>query len=161
MSAKPNVKVVVDTREQDPWEFENLESASGTLQTGDYSIVGLEHLVAIERKSLPDLLGCIGSDRDRFKRELQRLRAYRFRLLVVEATSIEIEAGDWRSKLHPNHVLGSLAAWQAQFGLPVWLGGSHASSAEFAERFLYQCARQLANEASAVAPLLSQEAVTA
>jgi hypothetical protein len=29
----------------------------GTLDTGDYSLRGLEHVIRIERKSLPDLLG--------------------------------------------------------------------------------------------------------
>ena len=54
-------------------------------------------MVAVERKTMDDLLACVGRERDRFKRELQRLRAYRFRLLVVEADAAVIEAGDWRS----------------------------------------------------------------
>jgi len=33
--------------------------------------VGLEDRVGIERKSLSDLLGCIGGSRDRFERELE------------------------------------------------------------------------------------------
>lgn len=141
---------IIDTREQEPFEFVNMPSAPGTLTTGDYSVKGLEHLVAVERKSLPDLLGCVGGDRDRFKRELQRLRAYRFRLLVIEATAAEIEAGGWRCKVHPNSVIGSLAGWAAQYGLPVWLGGSHESCGRFVERFLYQAARAVVLEAEAV-----------
>ena len=35
----------------------------------------------------------VGHGRDRFKRELQRLRAFRFKLLVVEATAAELESG--------------------------------------------------------------------
>jgi hypothetical protein len=35
----------------------------------------LEHVVAIERKSLGDLIGCIGVERERFDRVVQRLLA--------------------------------------------------------------------------------------
>ncbi len=119
MKVEPTI--IVDSREQNPLRFDSLPVRVGTLDTGDYSIAGLEHFIAVERKSLDDLLACIGRERDRFKRELQRLRAYRFRLLVVETDAAVLEAGDWRSRLTPSHVLGSCAAWTAQYSLPGWL----------------------------------------
>lgn len=152
---KIEATVIVDSREQQPLVFDNLPAVTGTLSTGDYSVVGLEHLIAVERKELGDLLACCGRERDRFKRELQRLRAYRFRLLVVEADAATLEAGAWRSKLKPAHVLGALAAWTAQYGLPVWLGGDHAAAGRFVERFLYQAARCVATELSAADSLLA------
>ncbi|MCZ6652966.1 MAG: ERCC4 domain-containing protein [Planctomycetota bacterium] len=142
--------IIIDTREQTPWSFHNLPSEPGSLSTGDYSIAGLAHLVAIERKSLSDLLACVGIHRDRFKRELQRLRAYRFRCLVVEANYADLERGEWRSKIQPASVLGSLAAWQAQFSLPVMLVGTREAGARFCERFLYQAARCIAAENAAL-----------
>ena len=142
--------IIIDSREQHPWSFSNLPSEPGSLSTGDYSIVGLTHLVAVERKSLPDLLACIGYERDRFKRELQRLRAYRFRALIIEASYADLECGEWRSKIQPASVLGSLAAWQAQYALPIWLAGDHKAGAEFCERFLYQAARCVAQENAAL-----------
>lgn len=150
--------LIIDTREQAPFTFANLPSEPGTLDAGDYSVRGLEHLVAVERKSLDDLLACVGRERERFKRELQRLRAYRFRLLIVEASAADLEAGHWHSKLTPAHVLGSLAAWTAQYTLPVWLGGTHDESGRFAERFLYQAARTVAGEAEAVFGKLKESA---
>jgi len=42
--------IVVDTREQKPWVFENYSTAHHKLDTGDYSIQGLENIIAIERK---------------------------------------------------------------------------------------------------------------
>ena len=152
MKIEPHI--VIDSREQTPLAFENLPAEVGTLGTGDYSIRGLEHLIAVERKSLPDLLACCGRERDRFKRELQRLKAYPFRLLVIETTAAELEAGDWRSKLKPNHVLGSLAAWQAQYSLPVWLGGDRAACGRFVEKFLYQAARTIASDYSSASGFL-------
>ncbi len=142
--------VIIDTREQNPWTFANLPTEPGSLSTGDYSVRGLEHLISIERKSLDDLLACVGRERDRFKSELQRLRAYRFRALVIEADYANLEAGRWRSQLKPSHVLGSLAAWQAQYSLPVMLARDHESGERFAERFLYQAARCVAEENAAL-----------
>ncbi|MCH8854262.1 MAG: ERCC4 domain-containing protein [Planctomycetes bacterium] len=142
--------IVIDSREQVPWSFCNLPSEPGTLGTGDYSLKNLTHLVAIERKSLDDLLACIGIHRDRFKRELQRLRAFRFRCLVVEASYADLEGGGWRSKIQPAAVLGSLSAWMAQFDLPIWLAGDHQAAGRFAERYLYQCARLIASENAAL-----------
>ena len=69
--------IAVDTREQQPWSFSNLPSTRMTLQTGDYSVVGLVDRITIERKSLGDLLGTIGQGRDpdsAFMRRLERMR---------------------------------------------------------------------------------------
>jgi hypothetical protein len=42
--------IIIDTREQKPWEFSNHATANHKLDTGDYSIQGLESVLAIERK---------------------------------------------------------------------------------------------------------------
>ena len=76
---KPDqVVAIIDTREQAPLDLSPLRSEAGTLATGDYSVKGLVNVVAIERKSLTDLLGCIGQDRERFDREVIRLLAIPF-----------------------------------------------------------------------------------
>ncbi|MCA1987342.1 MAG: hypothetical protein LDL27_12865, partial [Desulfovibrio sp.] len=68
------MKIVVDTREQRPFRFERWPAVilePGTLPTGDYSLPGLAHRVALERKSLDDLVSCLKSTgRERFEREL-------------------------------------------------------------------------------------------
>ena len=69
------VVCIVDTREQLPLNLDPLRTEPATLPTGDYSLKGLEHHVCIERKSLDDLLGCVGRDRERFERELHRMLA--------------------------------------------------------------------------------------
>ena len=142
--------IVIDSREQRPWEFHNLPSEPGSLSAGDYSLRNLTHLISVERKSLDDLLACVGIHRDRFKRELQRLKAYRFRALITETDHSTLERGMWRSKIQPSHVLGSLAAWQCQYSLPVMLVGTHEADARFCERFLYQAARCVAQENKAI-----------
>ena len=93
--------VVIDTREQLPWTFGGLWSDSSarggrrpivvdqrvaTLQQGDYSLVGHESQVAIERKSLADLFGTLGQGRERFERELARLAELDRAAIVIEAS---------------------------------------------------------------------------
>ena len=60
----------------------------------------------------------------------------------------------WRSALKPTHVLGSLAAWTAQYGLAVWLAGTHEAAGRFVERYLYQCARAVLAENSSTVGLI-------
>jgi len=138
---KPEPTIIIDTREQNPLDFPNLSTTVAGLDVADYSIVGLQHRIGCERKSLPDLVACCGSERDRFVRELERLQGRRFRGVVVEATLAEIEADGWRSRIIPNVVLGSIASWSARFGLPFFFCGDHAATGRFTERWLYMSAR--------------------
>jgi DNA excision repair protein ERCC-4 len=81
-----SVTAVIDTRERHPLDLAPLRTITATLTTGDYSIQGLESIVAIERKELGDLLSCVGVEHERFEREVQRLLAYPVRCIVVEST---------------------------------------------------------------------------
>lgn len=95
------VTAIVDTREQTPLDLAPLTVEVGTLPTGDYSVKGLESIVAIERKSLTDLLGCIGQDRERFEREVMRLLAYPVRAIIIEATCRKLRPGNGGQRSHP------------------------------------------------------------
>lgn len=144
---EPNiVTAIIDTREQTPLELNPLNSMRGTLVTGDYSIVGLTHVIAIERKSLQDLIMCVGQERERFEKEIQRLLAYPVRALVVEAHWIEIEQQKYRGEVHPNSAIGSMLGWIAQ-GLPIIMAGDHERAGRFVSRMLFTAARRRYNEA--------------
>lgn len=145
-----HVTAIIDTREQCPLDLAPLRTRRGTLATGDYSISGLENVVAVERKSLSDLLGCIGQERERFDREVQRLLAYPVRALVVESTWSDIEAGGWRSKVTPAAALGSLLGWMAM-GLPVVMAGDHDRAGRYVGRLLFLAARRRWRELRALA----------
>jgi ERCC4-type nuclease len=147
------VTAVIDTREQLPLDLTPLRSVAGTLTTGDYSVLGLVDVVAIERKSLPDLLTCIGAERERFDREVVRLLAYPVRALVVESTWGEVEAGDWRPKVTPAAAVGSLLGWIAA-GLPIVMAGDHARAGRVVGRLLYTAARRRWREARALLALV-------
>jgi len=54
--------VLIDSREQTPLHFEHLESRLATLQSGDYSVLGVQESFAVERKTTQDLVACCIGD---------------------------------------------------------------------------------------------------
>ena len=149
-----NVTAVIDTREQRPLDLAPLRTEAGSLVTGDYSVKGLESVVAVERKSLPDLLACIGQERERFDREVQRLLAYPCRAIVIEAAWSDLENGGWRSQVTPAAAVGSVLGWIAA-GIPVIMAGDHARAGRYVSRLLFTAARRRWREArSLVLPIV-------
>lgn len=136
-----SVTAIIDTREQLPLDLAPLRMERGTLTTGDYSVKGMEQIVSLERKSLDDLLCCIGSDRERFDREVQRLLAYPVRCLIIESGWQHLERGGWRSKVTPAAAIGSCLGWIAA-GLPIVMAYDHERAGRFASRILYTAARR-------------------
>jgi ERCC4-type nuclease len=139
---RPNI--VIDSREQAPLTFTRLPSTTGTLQTGDYSVVGAEELFAVERKTVADLVGCCtGDNRERFERELHRLRGYRFKRLMVVGTRVEVEQHRYRSNVSPASVLGSIQAWEVRYDVPLVWAASPEDGAIMVERWAHYFSREL------------------
>lgn len=121
--------LVIDNREQNPWTFEDvvvgfgnqkkrlaIEKVPGTLKSGDYSILGMEDLVAIERKSKEDLFSTIGGGRDRFVRELGRLNQMKWAAVIIECEWFDaIKNPPERSKMSISAIDGSINAWTQRF----------------------------------------------
>ena len=127
--------LAIDTREQTPWLFEGITKRIDkenvpvviptdvvTLKTGDYSIVGFEDRICIERKSAKDLIQTVAHSRDRFERELRRMQAMEFSAVIVEE--------EWREVLticaattgyNPISLDNSILAWQQRFRGTHWL----------------------------------------
>src|SRR5690348_5220010 len=120
--AEPKPTIVIDTREQRPWSF-TLPTVVATVPTGaDYSVLGFETVIGIERKSVDDLVGSLTVGRDRFTRSLEALRTRPYRALVIEGSLADFARGDYVSRAHPNSVLGSLASIWAD-GVPCFFAG--------------------------------------
>jgi len=125
----PKPEVIVDSREQNPFQF--LPDHSNwigserrfTLKTGDYSIDGMEELLALERKSLADIVACTVNYRKRFIASCSRLARFKWKAILIEATLEDIKSGfeqfDIISDVHPNAVTGTLDAIEAKFGIPI------------------------------------------
>lgn len=132
------MKIIIDTREQRPFDFSafGAETMTGNLPTGDYSIAGMENLVSVERKELSDMLNCLGSERERFFRELDRLRGYEAAAIVIESPLAAIMAGRYRSRITPQSAIQSLIAIQAQYRLPVFFAKDRTEAEAYVFHFL-------------------------
>lgn len=136
-----DVVVQYSGAEQLPWDLSPLRMQPAAIQTGDYRLLGGEHLIRIERKSLSDLVACCGVERDRFERELERLRGFPARILLVEASWEDVAAGEWRSKIKPQAVEASLLSWLGQ-GISVVMAGDRRTAESFAKKMLFLAARR-------------------
>ena len=154
--SKLDLHIVIDSRERQPFTFdsasvyEGTTVEAGTLVTGDYSIRGLESIVACERKSLPDLVGCLAGDRERFERELQRSRALEAFAVIVEAPWEALAKGQYRSRLQPFAATQSIAAFSARMRVPFWFCGSRPAAEFCCWSFLKQYAQGRLQELKAI-----------
>ena len=143
----------VDTREPWPHPWATHFSAAvqlekGTLETGDFAMAALPDGVVIERKTVSDLLGCIGKGRERFERELQRGRYCGRLVVIVEGALVEV-LRETRA-IHPNAIIGTLAAWQRRYA-PFCFAGAVKTAAQMAEALLRGQVRDIERAARTIA----------
>jgi ERCC4-type nuclease len=129
---------VVDSRERRPYALPG--AVVRALPAGDYSVAGLEDRVAVERKTLSDAYSSLGAQRERFRREVERLAAYQFAAIVVEASLPQFLVPPPFSQLHARAAIGTLLSWCVRYRLPVLFAGdrSHAEAAtrQLLEKFV-------------------------
>lgn len=123
--------IIIDTREQLPYDFPGESTSHETMQTGDYTVKGFEDTFAVERKSLDDLVGTISSGRARFLKEIERAQAFERFVVVIEADYSDVDdyrdkknCPNYYSRMHPNSVLGTVEKWPLKFDKLdfVWAG---------------------------------------
>jgi ERCC4 domain len=145
-----DITALIDTREQRPWELGPLRTMRATLRTGDYSILGLSDPggIAIERKSLGDLLQCCGGARKRFSEELERLHCYSTRCVIVECSYQEFEQGGWllglgnvRSRVSAAAAMGSVLGWISA-GIPFLFCPTAEMASTAAARMMFIAAKR-------------------
>jgi DNA excision repair protein ERCC-4 len=143
--------VIIDTREQTPLPINRLPTFRTTLQTGDYSFRGGEELLVIERKTIADLVACCtGDNRERFERELHRLRGYRFKRLLIVGAAKDIETHGYHSNVKPGAVLASLYAFEARYNVPVVFKATPEQAARQVEVWIWYYARELVENTNAI-----------
>lgn len=118
--------LIIDSREQSPLFLDHLPKGltmkRDTLQVGDYSILGFESQIAVERKTIPDLLNCLGNDRERFKRELEKLRGYEWGAIVIEGTEFDLYQFQDFSLMHPEATRQSICSIEIRHRIPFYFG---------------------------------------
>lgn len=81
--------IITDSREQRELDFSRFKGVATIrqgLKTGDYSIAGFENSYCIERKSVEDLVGTLIGGHERFLREMERMRDFDEKYILVEHT---------------------------------------------------------------------------
>lgn len=123
--------MIVDTREQDPhcenwFKQNNIPFVRRKLEAGDYSAMlgdyTLENDVFIERKAdLTEICGNFTSARERFEREFTRAKAIGAKpFLLIENDSFDdVYLGNYRSKVQPKSLIGSLLTWQVRYNCTI------------------------------------------
>ena len=141
------IPIVVDSREKCPFSFRDYEVTLTTaaLPSGDYTLLGFESEVAVERKATDDLIACLGVNRERFVRELARLRGYQAAVVVVEGALSDLELGAYRSKMSPLSAVQSVVALTQRYRMPFHFAGDRRK----AEFFTFNFLRHFANDAEA------------
>ncbi len=139
-----NLILIIDTREQLPLKFENIPSETAGLKTADYSVKGFESVFGIERKTIPDLVQSVTTERERFFRELQRLKGFEFKRLLIIGARSRIEAAQYRSLANPKAILASVATIEARFDIPAVYAADEKEAAAMIEAWAHYWARERA-----------------
>jgi DNA excision repair protein ERCC-4 len=132
---KPEEPVVaVDTREQKPYSFPRYELKA--LPAGDYSLVGYEDQVAVERKTKADAYASLGRERARFKREFERLAALRYAAVVIEASLEDFLHPPPFTQMNPKAAVNTLIGWSVKYRVCVFFAGGRATGKAVTYRIL-------------------------
>jgi len=137
-SKVPRPVILIDTREQDPFSFKSYPNwisgeKKATLKTGDYSVVGMEDILVLERKSLNDIVSTLAHNRTRFFNECERMTQFRHKAIIIEASYQDLKSPYTffsGVEAHPNGIVGSLDALEARYNIPIIYTSQHKDLAQ-------------------------------
>ena len=139
----PRPTVLVDTREQNPFNFSRFKGwfasvEKKALTLADYSIAGLEEVCVVERKDLSDLVHSCTVNRSVFVKRLRQMAQYPNRLLVVTSTLSQVKSRYEHSNADPNRITQFLIATLAGLQIPFVCTETHELGEELVASYLYQ-----------------------
>ena len=134
------ITYLVDSREQKPYAFKGCDVETIALKTGDYSvkILGMNYNteIAIERKSLQDMIGSITQGRERFEKEMVRSLEIPHFYLIIEGSWDDIYSHNYISQIPPNSVINTILGWQIKYGYHIIIADNHRRAEDFTKRIL-------------------------
>lgn len=153
-------QILVDSREKKPFKFYDrfgdlIECHKQKLGTGDYSLLGMEDVLCIERKeSVTELAGnCVAK---RFIKELERMRAYKYKFLILEFSLSDIlgypdnQDLPWRIKkkirVTGNFIISRICQWSLDYGFDILPCGSRFKAENMTLRVLERVFEQEKNK---------------
>ena len=96
----------------------------------------------LERKTLDDLIDSLVFDeRDRFLREVEKMRQLRFAGLLIEGHRDQVAGAEYHSRATPESMLASVDALTVRTGLHIFWCGDHEGAARQVEGLVAQFAK--------------------
>jgi ERCC4-type nuclease len=134
--------IIVDTREQQPWEFKEHSVAHRKLDTGDYSVEGLEHLLCIERKKSASEFATNVIE-SRFKDVIMRMEQLKYSFLLLEfdledlliypiGSTVPKKMWD-KIKITPSFLIKNIMELQLNHNIKVMFCGNSSNASKLAE----------------------------
>lgn len=121
--------IVVDSREQKPFEFERypVKTVTKTMKTADYAVQQPGYYgkngtykapFGVERKGESDFLSSITHDRERFKREIKRASEWDAPMpVVIESPYVKFKQGNYYPNINPNSIIGTVDKWPKYYNV--------------------------------------------
>lgn len=99
----------------------HIPTSSANLYWGDYSLAGHEKDVVVERKTLSDLFGTLGSGRQHFKEQVEAMSSYKMAAVAIEASWDDIvRRPPSYSKMSPKCVQRTILSWWSKWPTVAW-----------------------------------------
>jgi len=125
-------KIIIDTREQCPWEFPEHATSKRKLDTGDYSLEGFENILCIERKkNIAEIANNITESR--FVDVIDRMSKFKFAFLLIECNydslmhypiGSDVPKKMWNKiKISPGFILKNLMELSVKYNIHIMFCG--------------------------------------
>ncbi len=145
------VNIIQDDREKKPWKLNprHFKVHVRRLEVGDYTFPTFEKTIAIEKKSgIKELVTNLGGRyRPTFKKFLNKMEAYPFRIIIVEddLSNVEKVVRKMRTMLEPYSVYFWLSKILVVHKIPVIFVGKGRIKNQMVDELLVQIVTQAIN----------------
>lgn len=126
--------IICDSREKknqhilEYFDCNNIPYISRKLDTADYSFflpnypnIGLDECILVEKKnSLDEIVGNFTKDRERFKREFERVENEHVHLVIENASWKKVLSGTYRSSFPPKSLMASILTFSIRYDFHTW-----------------------------------------
>ena len=142
-----DLKIIIDTREQKPWEFPGHATAVKKLDTGDYSVEGLEDILCIERKQNTSEFAKNIVEK-RYDDWTERMSNFKYKFLLLEFSLSDVYSFPKNSgipkymlnktKISPKFLIKKLIELSMVHDIHVLFCESSYTASKFAEAIMYR-----------------------
>lgn len=121
----------IDSREQRPLCLDPMKVVTKKLEFCDYTFEGGENFFVVEKKSLTDLCACVGRERERFTRMLERTKHVPHKALVVTSDWANVDMKQYPGILTPKQIKGTVYSWWFDYGfVPIFVSNETRAGRE-------------------------------